>query len=44
MYLKGAHICEKLKSAGEESSGSSDEQNDNKQFREFEHTVSIEVS
>lgn len=41
MYLRGAHICEKIKNA-DESSGSSDEQNEN-YAKEFDHTVSIEV-
>lgn len=42
MYLRGAHICEKVKTATDESSGSSDEQNEN-HTKEFDHTISIEV-
>uniref|UniRef100_A0A914R6E4 PH domain-containing protein n=1 Tax=Parascaris equorum TaxID=6256 RepID=A0A914R6E4_PAREQ len=43
MFLKGAHICEKSKGSADEYSGSSDEQNDNKDVKEFDHTISIEV-
>ncbi|MCP9264746.1 Pleckstrin-likey domain-containing family H member 1 [Dirofilaria immitis] len=41
IYLQGAHICEKIKTSADESSGSSDEQNENN-IREFDHTISIE--
>ncbi|EJW70393.1 hypothetical protein WUBG_18702 [Wuchereria bancrofti] len=43
MYLRGAHICEKIKTAADESSGSSDEQNEN-HTKDFDHTVSIEIA
>lgn len=42
MYLRGAHICEKIKAVTDDSSGSSDEQNEN-HAKEFDHTISIEV-
>ncbi|VDN06753.1 unnamed protein product [Thelazia callipaeda] len=42
MYLKGAHICDKVKNACEESSGSSDEQNED-HSKKFDHTISIEI-
>lgn len=44
MFLKGAHICEKSKGSADEYSGSSDEQNDNKDVKDFDHTICIEVS
>ncbi|VDK30822.1 unnamed protein product [Anisakis simplex] len=44
MFLKGAHICEKSKGSADEYSGSSDEQNDNKESNNFEHTISIEIA
>ncbi|KAM3717125.1 Pleckstrin [Dirofilaria immitis] len=43
IYLQGAHICEKIKTSADESSGSSDEQNENN-IREFDHTISIEIA
>uniref|UniRef100_A0A7I4KCE0 Bm2554, isoform c n=1 Tax=Brugia malayi TaxID=6279 RepID=A0A7I4KCE0_BRUMA len=43
MYLRGAHICEKIKTAADESSGSSDEQSEN-HTKDFDHTVSIEIA
>uniref|UniRef100_A0A8R1XZ77 PH domain-containing protein n=1 Tax=Onchocerca volvulus TaxID=6282 RepID=A0A8R1XZ77_ONCVO len=43
MYLRGAHICDKIKTAADESSGSSDEQNEN-HIKEFDHTISIEIA
>uniref|UniRef100_F1KT42 Pleckstriny domain-containing family H member 1 n=1 Tax=Ascaris suum TaxID=6253 RepID=F1KT42_ASCSU len=44
MFLKGAHICEKSKGSADEYSGSSDEQNDNKDVKDFDHTICIEIA
>ncbi|VDM48253.1 unnamed protein product, partial [Toxocara canis] len=44
IFLNGAHICEKSKVSADEYSGSSDEQNDNKETKEFDHTLCIEIA